>query len=659
MGLFAEIVGSDPPPYEAVIAEQQARLGRLVPSASEEAARKARRILENLRRQAFDLGYRFRASRADPEADLPETPEIRLRLPDKTAAEKAGGILSALTGPLADALAESKVDLVNGLDERMTSALRTTSDPSTLPGHYAAIAHALPRSFLEGWRRAAKDTADRRRQQMEHAIADARAECEQALADEYRGGKSAADLTGGEIIDGLSHLLPTEKRADGELAAALNVYAGLATLLADAGYQTGRYFAGRRDPSRARYEAVKSLIADRIRAEPHVSVEKAVLPERPEPEESPEDPPELPEPGRTAEGLPSPAVSDEPVKAAGDNDLAWLLSRPGSEKSAAAAPPFIPLGPLAESTLRQTAVSRVPGLQRLGRLTGGLRLAPVSVLSRAAGLKTGPSGAGGRPVTATSGTSAGAEKSANVSRVMRLLGLDPATVVRNSMRSVTPAMRAPAARGVRRGVADFGRNLIGLPSAATALRLQAVTSVPAAEMARLQAIQRGLGQRYAVMRGSWEPMGIPQAARQAEMLNGWRATQKQIGASASLVTAPAELQQAYGILRHRLTDPRFRVALGDYRAWESAAMQNMARMQELTNAGPWMAARQARLQQIAGLETARARGAVADTMRTAAPGVGLGALGALGAASAAPWLLRAWKPEAAVAAQPAVGQTAP
>lgn len=190
----------------------------------------------------------------------------------KEEEEKQASLLSAITDPIVDTVGELKTDVVNAIDKRIASGTRVTSDPSTLPSHFPAMASALPREFLRGYRDSAHKGMETARTSLDKQISDAKLEFERAMADEYLAAKTG-EMTPGAMINGLYEKL--EKKADGEINQVMGVYGALATLLGEAGFQVGRHYTESRDPSRAKYDAVRELIQRRLRADPAVVVRQA------------------------------------------------------------------------------------------------------------------------------------------------------------------------------------------------------------------------------------------------------------------------------------------------------------------------------------------------------------------------------------------------
>jgi hypothetical protein len=289
MGEFAKVAAAIEPEWERRIAEQKGALGKVIPSSSEEATLKALQALKEMRERAYGLGYTLRSLSQQggledlmKEMEPTNVPgrEMLIDLPALKAGScdwvedrmwsKEAGIFGAMTEPLRHGAQDVKAEIARAADERLEEATRTTSDPSTLPWYYPAMAVTAPTAFSQGYRRATEDSESKTKREMTDKVEAARREFEAALEHEYRlsrQNQSAAPPSNpGELIDALAQM--HVKSAEGELNTAAGMYLALASLLGMGSYQLGKTWAEKNDPRYQRVKAMKDVIKQRMRARP-------------------------------------------------------------------------------------------------------------------------------------------------------------------------------------------------------------------------------------------------------------------------------------------------------------------------------------------------------------------------------------------------------
>lgn len=282
MGEFAKTAEAVISEWEKRIANQQSRLGQVVPSSSEEATLKAIDSLKALKERAYGLGYTLRSMYQqhgldDVMKNISQEDGSREMLIDLPALKqgswveermwsKEAGVLKALTDPLRYAAQDAKAEMSRVADENLAEGTRTTSDPSTLPWYYPSMALTAPISFSEGYQRATSESNTQRKSEMAARVEAARQEFESALSGEYQQSRNKI-ASMGELLDGLAqtHL---EKKAEGEINTATGMYLALASLLGLGSYQVGKNWAEKQDPRYQKVKAMGELLRQRARSKP-------------------------------------------------------------------------------------------------------------------------------------------------------------------------------------------------------------------------------------------------------------------------------------------------------------------------------------------------------------------------------------------------------
>jgi len=296
MGTFAESVrdlmkmgGED---WEQSLAAQQERFRKVAPLSSDVAMDEAARRMKKYQEIAYTLGYAMRKNRPQSEIEkeisgdlapselssLEGSPgrEIVFKVPEKVAEWFDPRLLSKEAGPITDPVRYGTQDAVAAMlrfmSEKKEEATKITTDPSTHPAYYPALALGVPKSFMAGYQDANKELQGQTRQQVDTALESAKKEFEQALSGEYDQHKldGAAEQKAAMFIDGIAKM--HVKEAEGELNQLTNMYLGLATLLGSGAFAVGHNWAEKHDKSLQELKAMREYLRRRAYVHPPVVI---------------------------------------------------------------------------------------------------------------------------------------------------------------------------------------------------------------------------------------------------------------------------------------------------------------------------------------------------------------------------------------------------
>lgn len=307
MGAFADSVrrlnksGAD---WKDELAAQEDRFRRVAPLSSDVAMDEAASRVRKYQELARMLGYTLRKQRGqtsiekelfgalDPKglAKLESAPgrEVMIRLPAKTAEWFDERLMSKEAGPITDPIRYGMQDMtaeaMRFLSQKKEETTKITSDPSTHPAYYPALALGVPKAFSTGYQEADKEVQEKTKRQVDAELARAKKEFEEALAGEFdqRKIEGAAEPKVAAIIDGIAQV--HVKKAEGELNQLANVYLGLATLLGSGAYSVGHHWAEKRDKSVQELKAMREYLRRRAYVHPPVVIAEAEEGERKVPE---------------------------------------------------------------------------------------------------------------------------------------------------------------------------------------------------------------------------------------------------------------------------------------------------------------------------------------------------------------------------------------
>lgn len=211
-----------------------------------------------------------------------------IRLPAKTAEWFDERLMSKEAGPITDPIRYGMQDMtaeaMRFLSQKKEETTKITSDPSTHPAYYPALALGVPKAFSTGYQEADKEVQEKTKRQVDAELARAKKEFEEALAGEFdqRKIEGAAEPKVAAIIDGIAQV--HVKKAEGELNQLANVYLGLATLLGSGAYSVGHHWAEKRDKSVQELKAMREYLRRRAYVHPPVVIAEAEEGERKVPE---------------------------------------------------------------------------------------------------------------------------------------------------------------------------------------------------------------------------------------------------------------------------------------------------------------------------------------------------------------------------------------
>lgn len=182
-------------------------------------------------------------------------------------------LLGAVTAPLREAAEDVQAEIANALEAKKERMTRVTSSPYTLPWFLPAASMTVPKAFYRGYQKADEDIEQLQDVQLKERLEKARAEFEDALAQEYAGRKTASM---GGVIDGLADM--HIKSAEGELNAVLGAYLALASLAASGAHSTAKAWVEKRDPRYQEMRAMREALQQRgISHMPYVFVDPTSL----------------------------------------------------------------------------------------------------------------------------------------------------------------------------------------------------------------------------------------------------------------------------------------------------------------------------------------------------------------------------------------------
>jgi hypothetical protein len=243
----AEASGT-PVDWKTTADEQLARLRTHVPTSADVSTAKSLEMLTKLRELAYQLGYNAKLGLSAPVkpnlvVDRPVTASIEL---PKEAQEKQA-LVEGLTDPVKAWAQGVSGDISEKIKRRTASRMKVTDNPMTNPTFLPVAAIALPKAFREGAQDAVKSVRTEAATALDSELEAAKKEFEDALQAEYIGRKKIASA--GELIDGLASSL-LEKKADGEMATAANVYLALAALMGYGSHEAAKKWVEKRDTGR-------------------------------------------------------------------------------------------------------------------------------------------------------------------------------------------------------------------------------------------------------------------------------------------------------------------------------------------------------------------------------------------------------------------------
>jgi len=277
MGEFAKRAKTVLEPWEEELERQKEKLYKKVPATEDEASAEALARISELRRKSFMAGYMTRRLRQQQETVKELVPKDTLGVPGREIAvtmpeTKEAGVLDAFTRPAREAAEDVKMRAMKDIDERLSSATRTTKEPGTVPWYYPMAAMTVPNAFAAGFQQAERDADTERLSEINERLLKAQEEFERALKEEYTAAKSVKAASVGELADGLAKL--HVKCAEGELNEMLGAYLALAALLGQGAHMTAHEWVAKRDPKRQKLKALKRAIRKRMRTyTPPVQIE--------------------------------------------------------------------------------------------------------------------------------------------------------------------------------------------------------------------------------------------------------------------------------------------------------------------------------------------------------------------------------------------------
>ena len=311
MGAFAEgvraLTKAGEENWERNLATQEERFRKKAPLSADIAMDEAARRLKKYQDMAYQLGYKMRKNKPQSDIEkeisgdlepkelssLESSPgrEIIFKVPEKAAAWFEPRLLSKEAGPITDPLRHGTqdivADLMRYLSEKKEEATKITTDPSTHPAYYSAMALGVPKAFMSGYQTAGKEIRGKAKQQVDTTLEHAKKEFEQALSGEYDQSKleGAAEPKAAMFIDGIAkaHV----KEAEGELNQLTNIYLSLATLLGSGAFQVGHNWAEGHDKSLQELKAMREYLRRRAYVHPPVVIAEPEKAEKPEIKQEP------------------------------------------------------------------------------------------------------------------------------------------------------------------------------------------------------------------------------------------------------------------------------------------------------------------------------------------------------------------------------------